>query len=221
MGKLYDVITFDCYGTLIDWESGIAAAFSAAGVRSGFAVDAAAALRVYAEVEPVVQAESFRKYRDVLTETARRVCARLGWPLADEGASFLAESLPGWRPFPDTNGALTRLAAEHALGILSNCDDDLLGETRRQLSVPFDPVITAEQLRSYKPANPHFTEARSRLGWRRWLHAAQSYFHDVAPARSLGVATAWVNRKAEKSPDGRAPDIETPDLGALADWLCG
>ena len=221
MGKLYDVITFDCYGTLVDWESGIAAAFSAAGVRAGVPVDVPAALRAYAEIEPAVQAEAYRKYRDVLAETARRVCARLGWALSDADAGFLAESMAGWRPFPDTNGALTRLAADHALGILSNVDEDLLAETRRLLAVDFDPVITAEQVRSYKPGQAHFTAARARIGERRWLHAAQSYFHDVTPARSLGIATAWINRKTERSPDGGAPDIEALDLDAFADWVCG
>jgi 2-haloalkanoic acid dehalogenase type II len=221
VGKLYDVITFDCYGTLVDWESGIAAAFSAAGVRAGVAVDAAAALRAYAEIEPVVQAERYRKYREVLGETARRVCARLGWPLSDADSGFLAESMSGWRPFPDTNGALTRLAADHSLGILSNVDDDLLAETRRQLAVGFDPVITAEQVQSYKPAHAHFTAARERIGERRWLHAAQSHFHDVAPARSLGIATAWINRKTERAPQGGTPDIEALDLEAFADWVCG
>ena len=127
-------MTFDCYGTLIDWESGIREAFAAEARRLGAPVDAGRALDLYAEIEPVVEAEAFRRYREVLTETARRVASRLGWPLPEARAGFLAESLPAWRPFPDTNRALIRLArAGYDLGILSNVDDALLNWTRRQL----------------------------------------------------------------------------------------
>src|SRR5437867_2871549 len=143
----YDVITFDCYGTLIDWERGIRNAFTAAAVTMRRPVDPDAALELYVEVEAAVEAEPFRPYRAVLTETARRIAARLGWPLPDSRAGFLAESLPAWPPFPDTNPALRRLAdAGYRLGILSNVDENLLAWTRRHLDAFFEIVVTADQV---------------------------------------------------------------------------
>jgi 2-haloacid dehalogenase/putative hydrolase of the HAD superfamily len=220
MDRPYDVVTFDCYGTLIDWERGIAEAFAALAAQLRAPVDTARVLSLYAVIEPEVEAEAFRSYREVLTETAQRVARRLGWPLPEARSSFLAESLPYWRPFPDTNRALRRLVdAGYRLGILSNVDDELLMWTRRLLLAGFEVVVTAEQVGSYKPAPGHFTTARSRIGDRRWLHAAQSYFHDVAPARSLGIPVAWINRKGDKAPDGGKADRELPTLTGLADWL--
>ncbi len=221
MSLPWDVITFDCYGTLIDWERGIGEAFERAAAAAGVTVQRADVLRLYHEIEPVVEAERYRRYRDVLTETAVRVAARLGWPLSPERAAFLAESLPGWPPFPDTDPALRRLAAAgYRLGILSNVDDDLLAGTRRHFSVEFPLIVTAQQVGSYKPAPGHFRTARARIAGARWLHAAQSYFHDVRPARSLGVPVAWINRHGERRPDdGPEPDRELRDLAALADWL--
>jgi 2-haloalkanoic acid dehalogenase type II len=178
-------------------------------------------LKAYAEIEPSVEAAPYRRYRDVLTETALCLAERLGWPLDRDGAHFLAESLPRWPAFPDTNPALERLAAAgYRLGILSNIDDDLLAETRRHFSVGFDLIVTAQQVGSYKPAHGHFTESRQRLGEQRWLHAAQSYFHDVIPARRLGIPVAWINRKGEKACDGGRADHEFLTLTGLADWLC-
>jgi len=220
MERPYDIITFDCYGTLIDWESGIGEAFAQAAAADGVALDRAAVLAAYAELEPVVEAETYRNYRVVLTETARRVAARLGWPLPAERASFLADSLPHWPPFPDTNPALERLAAAGCgLGILSNVDEDLLSGTLRHFCVTFGVLVTAQQVRSYKPGHGHFLTARERIGRRRWLHAAQSYFHDVAPARALGIPVAWINRKGEVAADGGRADHEFRTLTELADWL--
>src|SRR2546422_291444 len=179
-----------------------------------------AVLAAYADIEPEVEAETYRTYRAVLTETARRVARRFGWPLSEERASFLADSLPNWRPFTDTNSALRRLgAAGYRLGILSNLDDDLLAGTLRHFSVEFDLLVTAQQVRAYKPAHKHFLAARERLGTRRWLHAAQSYFHDVIPARALGIPVAWINRKRSAAPDGGHADREFRTLADLADWL--
>jgi 2-haloalkanoic acid dehalogenase type II len=216
----YDVITFDCYGTLIDWEEGIGRAFAAAAALAGVTLDHTAVLQAYAEVEPAVEGEGYRSYRAVLAETARRVAARLGWPLSEQRASFLADSLPDWQPFADTNPALTRLStAGYRLGILSNVDDDLLAGTLRHLDVTFDLLVTAEQVRSYKPAPGHFHAARRWMGPWRWLHVAQSLFHDVSPAGSLGIPVVWVNRKGEEGPSGGHAVREFRTLLALADWL--
>jgi 2-haloalkanoic acid dehalogenase type II len=220
MPRPYDIITFDCYGTLIDWESGIAAAFARAAAADGIRLDADEVLRTYARVEPVVEQTRYRPYREVLTETAARTAHALGWPLANERAGFLAASLPEWQPFADTNTALERLRnAGYRLGILSNVDDDLLAATRRHFTVAFDVVITAQQVRSYKPSLPHFLTARERIGTARWLHAAQSNLHDILPTNSLGIPNAWINRKREQPLIGGTPGREFADMASFAAWL--
>jgi 2-haloalkanoic acid dehalogenase type II len=215
--RSFDVITFDCYGTLIDWEGGISRAFTEAAESAGHAVAGDDALAAYGEIEPRVESGAYRSYREVLRETARQVAAKVGWNLSPEQAEFLPASLPSWPPFPDTGPALLALAdAGLSLGILSNVDDALLAATLRHFPVHFDLLVTAEQVGSYKPAQGHFLAARQRIGERQWLHAAQSYFHDVAPAKALGIPVAWVNRKGEAAgPDG-APSLETSDLAELA-----
>jgi 2-haloalkanoic acid dehalogenase type II len=220
MERLYDIITFDCYGTLIDWETGISAAFLEAARADGTELARDAVLHAYAELEPVVEVEAYRSYREVLSETGRRVAERLGWQPSAKHGNFLAESLPRWQPFADTNPALQRLAAAgYRLGILSNVDDDLLAGTLRQLDVDFELVITAQQVGSYKPAHGHFLAARQRIGERRWLHAAQSYFHDVVPAGTLSIPAAWINRSHEVALEGGHPVRELRMLAELADWL--
>jgi len=220
MERQFDVITFDCYGTLIDWENGIADAFLRAAREDGVELRRDEVLHAYASTEPVVEREQFRFYRDVLTETAARVANSLGWPLAFERGTFLVNSLAFWKPFPDTNAALERLrGAGYRLGILSNVDDDLLRATRRHFTVDFDPIVTAQQVHSYKPAPAHWRVARERIGEARWLHAAQSNFHDVVPANALGLATAWVNRRGEAALPGGTPTHEVRDLAGLADLL--
>ena len=220
MTRRFEVVTFDCYGTLIDWEEGIASAFLREAERDGQALDRSAILAEYHRVEPEVEAARYRPYREVLTATAMAVAARLGWDVTEERARFLPRSLPDWPPFPDTNPALVDLAsAGYRLGILSNVDDDLLGETRRHFPVRFDVLVTAQQVRSYKPGHRHFLEARDRIGEDVWLHAAQSWFHDVVPANELAIPVAWINRKSEPRPEHVAPDAELRNLTELADWL--
>ena len=215
MSRITRIVTFDCYGTLIDWESGIARAFRDAGVRA----DSDAVLRAYAEHEPVAEQPPYRPYREVLADTARRVAQALGHDVGD--TSFLADSLASWTPFPDTNAALERLrAAGHRLGILSNVDDDLLAATRRHFAVDFDLIITAQQVRSYKPAHAHFLAARNAIGGAPWLHAAESNFHDIVPANALGIENAWINRRRAPMLLGGAPTLgEFHDLAALADAI--
>jgi len=212
VSRITRIVTFDCYGTLIDWESGIAGAFRDAGVSA--ARDAV--LRAYAEHEPVAERPPFRPYREVLADVAQRVAHALGRELDD--ARFLAESLPSWMPFPDTNAALERLrAAGHRLGILSNVDDDLLAATRRHFTVGFDLIVTAQQVRSYKPGHAHFLAARNAIGGAPWLHAAESNFHDIVPANALGIENAWINRRGAPMLPGGAPALgEFRDLAALA-----
>lgn len=216
----FDIITFDCYGTLIDWERGISAAVITAAEAAGVTLGRDEILRVHAEVEPLIQAGDYRPYREVLEQVALALAERLGWPLDPDSAGFLPASLPGWPLFPDTNRALEVLsAAGYRLGILSNIDADLLAGTMEHFTVEFDLLVTAEQARSYKPAPPHFLAAREEIGGAGWLHAAQSYFHDVEPAVALDVPVVWVNRKHE-SPSGDArPLADVSDLYELVTWL--
>lgn len=216
----FDIITFDCYGTLIDWESGIICAFQSEAAMNGVELNRDRIITAYAAEEPRVESAPYRPYREVLGETARRVAATLGWELSAERAGFLAASLPDWKPFPDTNPALERLARRFQLGILSNIDDDLLAATRRQFSVDFDLIVTAQQMKSYKPGLAHFEEAIARAGKRRLLHAAQSYFHDVVPASKLGIPVVWINRKGSRvEPGGPLPTHEVRNLTELANLL--
>src|SRR5581483_5449191 len=168
--------------------------------------------REYEQIEPQVESQPYRSYRQVLTETASRIAAYVD-------GSFLADTLPSWKPFPDTNPALQRLrAAGIRLGLLSNVDDDLLAGTRKHFPVDFDIIVTAQQVKSYKPGHAHFLEARRRIGNARWLHAAQSNFHDIVPTNALGIPNAWINRLAEKALPGGRPTHEFADLTALADF---
>ncbi len=214
----FDIITFDCYGTLIDWESGIRAAFLRAAAEDGVELDEARIVDAYSAVEPLIERWHYQRYRDVLGEAADHAAHALGWRVNYTG--FLADSLPTWKPFPDTNPALERLkAAGHKLGILSNVDNDLLAATRKHFKVDFDLIVTAEEIGSYKPAPMHFLTARERIGGGRWLHAAQSNFHDIVPTNALGIANAWINRRKQKALPGGSPTYEFADLKALADAM--
>jgi 2-haloalkanoic acid dehalogenase type II len=217
----WTTLSFDCYGTLIDWESGIAAAFREAAVSAGVELLPDAIVAAYHAAEPEVQAAAYRPYREVLRETATRVAARLGWRLDPSQAGFLADSLPAWPPFPDTRPALERLRTRFRLGVLSNIDDDLLEASVARIGVEFDWAVTAQQVRSYKPAAPHFEEALRRVsgGRARLLHVAQSQYHDIRPAAALGVAAVWVNRKREPRDADAQPLHEVRDLLELASWL--
>ncbi|MEJ2320510.1 MAG: haloacid dehalogenase type II [Gemmatimonadales bacterium] len=220
-GALPELVTFDCYGTLIDWRSGIAEAFDeavpgAAELPRGELFDA------YARAEAEVESGPYQPYRQVLERAAGRAAALLGLQVPDSRRSFLADSLPSWRPFADTNPALERIASlGPRLGILSNIDDDLLKDTLKHLSIPFDLLITAAGLRSYKPAPAHFRAAIEACNGRpeAMVHVAESFYHDVRAARPLGIRTLWVNRTAASPLEDVAPSAELVDLVAAADWI--
>jgi 2-haloalkanoic acid dehalogenase type II len=210
----YDYVTFDCYGTLIDWEQGIGDAFVQAASADGVVLQRADALSAYMRFEPIVEAGPYRSYRDVLRETAQRVAERFDWDLDEARADFLPRSLANWPAFEDTHPALERLrAAGYRLGILSNVDVDLLAATLRRLDTEFDLLVTAQQVGDYKPNHAHFLEARQRIGNARWLHAAQSYFHGPTGsfARSRNSPTGWW-----VSDGGRGTDGGRPPLGPSA-----
>ncbi len=220
----FKVLTFDCYGTLIDWESGIATALEDLLTAHGVRASRDEVLELHARFEPALQAGAFRPYREVLAGVVDRFGDHYSFePTALERAA-LAESIADWPAFPDTVEALASLARRHRLAILSNIDDDLFARSARRLQVDFAAVVTAQQVGSYKPAPGHFEEALIRLAASRdeVLHVAQSLFHDIAPAKSLGFRTVWVNRRRGQSGGGATPaataipDLEVVDLAELA-----
>jgi 2-haloalkanoic acid dehalogenase type II len=217
-------VTFDCYGTLIDWRDGITAAFRH-HVPASAGTAPEALLEVYAEQEARAESGPWHPYREILRRTAEAVCAHFGWstPEGDgHGAGFLADSLATWVPFPEVNAALGKLAeAGLKLAVLSNVDDDLMRASLDHMPVAFNRVVTAQRIHSYKPAPAHFEQA---LGWvggeaARIVHVAQSHYHDVVPAMALGIPTVWVNRLAQLPAVPPAPTTEVRDLTEAADWV--
>lgn len=207
------VISFDCYGTLVDWEAGILTYFRELASSHGQAVPDAAILSAYSEIEPRPQSGPYRSYREILREVAREFAARYGFSITRAEADTLPESLCAWQSFPDTVEALERLKSRFQLAIVSNIDNDLFAHTARLLEVPFDFVITAEQVRSYKPALPHFDELLRRTGLPlgEHLHAAESLFHDIAPARQLGLPNVWVKRSHDNASTASQKAAVQPD----------
>ncbi len=218
------VLTFDCYGTLIDWESGILGALRSVLQPRGIERGDDELLTAFARIESPIQQGEFRSYRQVLDLGMRALCREIGFEPNDREAAALSRSLPDWRPFPDTVPALAQLATRFRLGIISNVDDDLFVGSARQLGVKFNWVVTAQQVGSYKPARNNFHRALARIGrpWNEVVHCAQSVFHDIGPARSLGLQTVWVDRRAGKPgagatpPASVTPDLVVPDLASLA-----
>ncbi len=242
-----DYITFDCYGTLIDWESGILSAvrpvLSARGVAG---VDNEEIIRVYAALERQVEATSnageFVKYREVLHQVMRGIGDHFGLAFSQPELDRLPESIARWKPFADVPAALASLARRCGLVITSNIDNDLFEHSRKQLVAggdwDFTRVVTAELSRSYKPHHRHWKVALALLDTTpdRVLHVAESVYHDVVPAKALGMQTVWINRRGERGPgasggvdvalrfqsgsqrheDVAPPDLELRTLGELA-----
>jgi 2-haloacid dehalogenase len=208
--------TFDCYGTLIDWNTGIAAVLE----RLYGVEEAPRLLSRYHELEPEVQSESYRSYAEVLTLTLERLANEVGYGIPEGESGVLAHSLPDWPAFGEVPEALTELRRRGwNLAILSNTDHALIVESEKRIGVPFDLIVTAEETRSYKPAHTHwerFFEVTTAQRDRH-VHVAASLFHDVAPARELGLNIVWVNRLGEE-PEPE-PDRELPDLSTLPDVL--
>jgi 2-haloalkanoic acid dehalogenase type II len=218
-----DLLTFDCYGTLIDWNRGIAGAVRAACPEAAGLSNEALLGSFYA-IQDGLKTSEYRPYRQLLTEVTLELARRNGWTISQESARQVPASIPDWTPFDDTNEALARLAsAGFRLGILSNIDDDLLSGTLRHFDVAFDLLVTAQSLRSYKPARAHFDRALEEVGGERdrLLHLAQSLFHDVRPATQLGLDVVWVNRASEPHPADVEPLVVTPDLSSAVDWVLG
>ncbi len=215
----FRAITFDCYGTLIDWETGLLGALRPVLRAHGSKLRDEQILALYAELEPAAQ-NPYRRYREVLQEVVLGFGKRLGFQVSEVEARSLPDSLKDWQPFPDTVAALQKLQTHFRLAIVSNTDDELFAGTAPHLQVKFDQVITAEQADAYKPSLAPFRLALERLGLpkEQVLHAGQSVYHDVVPARSLGLATVLVRRRGSGATRVVAdkPDLEVPDLQTLA-----
>ena len=211
----FEILTFDCYGTLIDWEAGILSALHRVLSAHGKKIADATILKLYGDFELRSQQGAFRPYREVLESVVRQFAAEFRFtPSADEVRS-LPDSLPTWKPWPDTVAALRQLKTRFRLAIFSNVDDDLFAGTRPQLEVEFDEIVTAQQAQAYKPSLRFFELALSRIHApaHRVLHVAQSIYHDIVPAQSLGLATVWVNRPSARPGVGAVKSAEAnPDL---------
>jgi len=219
----FEWLSFDCYGTLIDWESGILGYLHPLLEKKGRFASDEELLRLYSQVEPRHQTGPYHNYREVLCATVRDFGREFRFPVPPADAVGLAESIANWEPFPDTVASLRRLQSRYKLAILSNIDDDLFAQSARKLEVPFDLVLTAQQLRSYKPSPQNFRELLQRLAVDRkhLLHVAESLYHDVDPARHLGIPTVWVNRRQGRSAAASKwaavrPDLEVHNLAELA-----
>jgi 2-haloacid dehalogenase len=208
--------TFDCYGTLIDWNAGILGELE----RLFGVAEAPRLLDAYHELEPQVQAEEYRGYAEVMELTLERLAGEAKLSIPEGESVALAKSLPGWPPFPEVPEALEELRRRGwQLAILSNSDRDLIVESEKRIGVPFDLTVVAQDVGSYKPAQGH---------WKRFfelttadrethVHVAQSHFHDIVPASELGLATVWINRLGEEGDP--PPTRELRDLRALPDTL--
>ena len=214
-------VTFDCYGTLIDWESGVYDAFQKEADRDGFTIDRDALIPRFIDVQRDIQRGSYELYAEVLRRTAVKVAGELGWSLESSRAQFLPDSVPRWMPFRETNAQLERFAKKYELGILANIDDKLLGSTRRHFRSDFDLVVTAQQVRSYKPDSAHFTEFARRVGSKKnWVHIGCGVHADVEPAIKAKVPVIWVNRRKEQlDPSAKKPTAEVKTLLEAAKLL--
>jgi 2-haloacid dehalogenase len=220
----FEALTFDCYGTLIDWESGLVEAFRPVLEAHGTTAGDEDLLARYARYEAEAEAGPYRSYRDVVAAGLRGVAAELGFePTAGELAAFSA-AVADWPAFPDSADALAQLKRRFRLGVITNCDDDLFAASNRKLGVAFDWVVTAQQAGAYKPDERPFHAAFERIDVprERILHVAQSLFHDHVTAKRLGMTTVWIDRRGHREGSGAtpvaaaAPDATFPDLASFA-----
>ncbi len=223
----YSVLTFDCYGTLIDWESGILGALRPIFANRDIRVEDDELLERFGEMEAQLESGTYKPYRQILRECVAGLGLRYDFSPTASEMDTLPNSVQYWRPFPDTVAALHRLRRRYKLAIISNVDDDLFAASARHLEIRFEQVVTAQQVGSYKPSHNNFQHALQRIGVPREqvLHVAQSIYHDIVPARALGISSVWVNRRkglcgsgATLPAEGR-PDLEVPNLRSLADLL--
>ena len=220
----FDALTFDCYGTLIDWETGIVEALRPVAAAHGSDVTDEALLEGFARYEAALEAGPYRSYREVLAGALRGLASDFGFEPSDDEVAVFSGSVGDWPAFPDSAEALAALKRRFRLGVITNCDDDLFALSNRRLGVEFDWVVTAQQARGYKPdpANFEFAFVRIDVPRERILHVAQSLFHDHVPAKALGMTTVWIDRRQGRNgfgatpPAEAAPDLVVPDMLSFA-----
>ncbi len=208
-------VTFDVYGTLIDWETGIYDAFDREAQRDGFQLpDRVELIAIFHEVSREIEAGSYELYAEVLRRTALEMASRMEWDLEPSRSGFLPDSIPRWLPFKETAPQLQKIAKKHQLGLIANIDDKLLGLTRRHIQTDFDLVVTAQQVRAYKPEPAHFTEFARRIGGKKgWVHVTASHHHDVVPCLKQRVPVVFINRSkqplesSQKKPTAEASSL--------------
>jgi 2-haloacid dehalogenase/putative hydrolase of the HAD superfamily len=207
-------VTFDVYGTLIDWDTGIFDAFSKEAERDGYTLSREELIPLFMQTQQEIKSGSYELYAEVLRRTAVQISRDLGWPLEPSRSGFLPDSVPRWPSFKETSTQLERFARKFQIGLISNVDDKLLGLTRRHFKVDFDLVVTAQQVRSYKPDPAHFKEAERRIGGKKgWVHVASSYYYDVEPCVKAKIPVIWVNRSGETlEPGAKKPTAEVKNL---------
>lgn len=223
----YKALTFDCYGTLIDWESGILTAIKPLLIKHNISLNEDTILEIFAQLESKQEQGEYIKYREVLRRVVQNFSEKFGCKPTDDELDLLTDSIQHWQPFADTVAALQLLKQKFQLVIISNIDDELFAFSAKKLIVEFDHIITAQQVKSYKPSLNNFRQALERIGLPREqiLHVAASVYHDIIPAKSLGLSTVWVNRRVGKIGSGATipsigePDLEVPDLQTLADFI--
>jgi 2-haloacid dehalogenase len=199
-------VTTDCYGTLVDWEKGLSDAFKREADRDGLSINTDELVPRFLEVQAEVMAGSYELFAEVMRRAGVKVAQEIGWTLEPSRAQFLPDSVAAWQPFREANAAMDRLSGRYEVGIVSNIDDKLLGVSRRHLRTELDLVVTAQQVRSYKPDPAHFKECARRLGGKKgWVHIASGYTADVGPLLKMNVPVIWVNRHGEKLEGRKAP----------------
>lgn len=216
--KTITFVTFDCYGTLIDWEEGIFKAVKAEAAKDDVEIIKADFMPIFFELQAEFEDGSYELYAEVLRRTVVAAAKKVGWKLEPSRAGFLPASIGGWKPFPDVNEALNKIAKKYSIGLLSNIDDKLLGGTRRHLEADFDLVVTAQQVRTYKPEVAHFKECARRFGGKKgWVHISADYRSDVEPCLKQRIPVIWVNRKKEKlDPKKKKTEFEVSTFKAAA-----
>ena len=223
----FEVVTFDCYGTLIDWEAGLSNSLLPILSSHKIKIGKEELLKLYSELEAEEESGAYIAYKEVLKNVLKKIGSNLKFTPTPEELENFPQSIKGWRPFPDTVAALKRLKTKYKLAIISNIDDELFAYSEKRLQVEFDWLITAQQVKAYKPALHNFLSAIEIIGLPRAkiLHVAQSLYHDISPAKSLGLSAVWINRRHGKKgfgatpPSQASPDLMFPDLRSFADAI--
>jgi 2-haloacid dehalogenase len=220
----FSVVSFDCYGTLIDWETGLLQALSPIFSTHGIEFEKESLLESYGRLESEMESGPYLIYREVLKAVLKKLGDQYGFTPTRLELEQFPNSVSDWLPFPDSVAALRKLKQRYQLAIISNVDDDLFAASAKRLEIEFDWVITAQQVKSYKPSANNFHSAIARIGLPKTkiLHAAQSRFHDIAPAKALGLSAVWIHRRLGKEGSGATPesaaipDRTFPDLESFA-----